>query len=311
VDEFLAIEAQALTRTFGPFVAVDHIDLEVHRGEIFGFLGPNGSGKTTTIRMLTGLMPPSDGTASVLGIDVERDPEDVKRRIGYMSQRFSLYDDLTVDENIELLGALYGVKGGRLRQRRDYVLEMAGLTDRARTVAGTLAGGWKQRLALGCALIHEPSLVFLDEPTGGVDPVGRRLFWDILYELAEEGTTVFVTTHFMDEAEYCNRVSVMLDGEIIAVGPPSELKASMREKMWRLTGAPIDRLYRDVALRVSGCADAVVAGHSVIMRCDAETDVAGQIRDLAKGASLLDVLVVPVHPTMEDVFMSLIGARRD
>lgn len=223
------IVAIGLTKRFGDFTAVDGIDFEVAKGEIFGFLGPNGSGKSTTIRMLCGLLSPTSGQAQVLGVDLNRDPEAVKPLIGYMSQRFSLYDDLTVDENLTFFGGVYGVTGDRFARRREFILEMADLGGREDELAGNLSVGWKQRLALGTAIIHEPPLVFLDEPTGGVDPVARRKFWDMLYEMAAQGTTLFVTTHYMDEAEYCNTLAFIHEGRIIARGSPREIKAGFVE----------------------------------------------------------------------------------
>jgi ABC-2 type transport system ATP-binding protein len=218
-----AIEAEELTRTFGSFTAVDAISFEVRRGEIFGFLGANGAGKTTAIRMLTGLLAPSSGKASVAGIDVAREPERVKKRIGYMSQRFALYGDLTVAENIRLYGGIYGLSRRRIRQQTDELLERLDLAHaRDQRIAG-LPLGWRQKLAFSVALLHEPEIVFLDEPTGGVDPITRRQFWDLIYEAAESGITAFVTTHYMDEAEYCDRVSIMVEGRIEALGTPREL----------------------------------------------------------------------------------------
>ncbi len=223
-DQPNAIVADQLTRKFGHFVAVDHISFAVARGEIFGFLGPNGSGKTTTIRMLLGLLHPSSGHASVLGYDVVHHPDTIKRRVGYMSQRFSLYPDLTVVENLNFYGRAYEVWGKRLRERRQAVLELVGLTGHEREATNNLAGGFKQRLALAAAILHEPQLLFLDEPTAGVDPVSRRDFWRLLYRLAQEGTTVFVTTHYMDEAEQCHRLAFIHNGRLTASGTPSEIK---------------------------------------------------------------------------------------
>jgi ABC-2 type transport system ATP-binding protein len=219
------VAARSLTRVFGDFKAVDGIDFMVFRGEIFGFLGANGAGKTTTIRILTGLLSPSAGVCTVDGIDVGRDPEAVKRRIGYMSQKFSLYEDLTVAENLEFFGGVYGLSNGRLKSRRDEIMARLELTGMSSRRTSTLPLGWKQRLALASALIHEPGVVFLDEPTGGVDPISRRNFWAMIHEMASGGTTVFVTTHYMDEAEYCGRISIMDAGRIIALGSPAELKS--------------------------------------------------------------------------------------
>jgi ABC-2 type transport system ATP-binding protein len=214
-----------LVKRFGDFVAVDHVTLDVAPGEIFGFLGPNGAGKSTTIRILCGLLAPTSGAATVGGFDVAREPERVKQSIGYMSQKFSLYDDLTVEENIDFFAGIYGVPRARREERKAYALRMAGLEGERSRMTRLLAGGWKQRLALGCAILHQPPILFLDEPTSGVDPIARRQFWDLIYEMAEAGTTVFVTTHYMDEAEYCHRVALMYRGRTIELGTPAELKA--------------------------------------------------------------------------------------
>src|SRR5579863_5607526 len=222
-----AVRMVNLVKRFGDFVAVDKVSLEIGRGEIFGFLGPNGAGKSTTIRILCGLLGPTSGSASVAGFDVATQAEDIRRNIGYMSQKFSLYDDLTVEENIEFFGGVYGVKPDVLKARRDYVLKMAGLEDKRTTMTRLLSGGWKHRLALGCAILHEPPILFLDEPTSGVDPIARRDFWQLIYELSGAGHTIFVTTHYMDEAEYCHRAALMYGGRIIALGSPSELKTSL------------------------------------------------------------------------------------
>jgi ABC-2 type transport system ATP-binding protein len=219
-----AIEVRALTKRFGDFTAVDGIDLDVPRGQIFGFLGPNGSGKTTTIRMLCGTIGPSGGGATVLGHDVVADPESVRRSIGYMSQKFALFEDMTVDENLRFYAGVYGIEGERFAARRRYVLEMADLVGREKELTANLSVGWKQRLALGCATIHEPELLFLDEPTSGVDPTARRQFWELLYDLAEGGVTLFVTTHYMDEATHCNRLAFIYNGRIIAIGSPQQIR---------------------------------------------------------------------------------------
>ncbi|MBN2409912.1 MAG: ABC transporter ATP-binding protein [Candidatus Aminicenantes bacterium] len=219
-----SIEVSGLTKKFGDFAAVDSIAFKVRKGEIFGFLGANGAGKSTTIRILCGLLVPTAGRATVGGFSVRDQPEKVKERIGYMSQKFSLYEDLTVAENIRFFGGIYGLSSRRVGERLSWVLEMAGLLGREQALTGELAGGWKQRLALGCALLHEPEIVFLDEPTAGVDPVSRRRFWDLIYDLSVKGVTVFVTTHYLDEAEYCHRIMLMHAGKIIAGGSPRELK---------------------------------------------------------------------------------------
>ena len=222
-----AIEVKGLTRKFGAFTAVDHVSFDVRNGEIFGFLGANGAGKSTTIRMLCGLLRPTAGTANVGGIDVAKDPEAVKRRIGYMSQRFSLYEALTVDQNIRFFGGIYGLNKTAMEERRAFVLDMAGLKGRENALTRDLAGGWRQRLALGCAILHQPPIVFLDEPTSGVDPISRRRFWNLIGELAGKGATVLVTTHFLEEAEHCDRIAIIHAGKLAAMGTPSELKAPL------------------------------------------------------------------------------------
>jgi ABC-2 type transport system ATP-binding protein len=222
-----AVDVRDLEKRFGTFTAVNRVSFSVARGEIFGFLGPNGAGKSTTIRMLTGILPPTSGVGRVAGFDVAREPERVKTQIGYMSQRFSLYEDLTVQENLDFYAGIYRVPRDRRKARMDWVLEMAGLTEHRRARTSVLSGGWKQRLALGSAILHEPPILFLDEPTSGVDPINRRRFWDLIQTLADGGTTVFVTTHYMDEAEYCDRLALIYRGELIALGSPGVLKAQL------------------------------------------------------------------------------------
>ena len=237
-----SVVVQHLSKRFGDFVAVSDVNLRVGKGEIFGFLGPNGAGKSTTIRILCGLLAPSEGKAMVAGFDVATEPEKVRENIGYMSQRFSLYDDLTVEENINFFMGIYGVDRAKRSVRKEYALEMAGLVGQEKTMTRTLSGGWKQRLALGCAILHEPPIVFLDEPTSGVDPIARRAFWDLIYQLSEAGQTVFVTTHYMDEAEYCHRVAMLYHGKMIALGTPAELKSSMtKTSMEEVFVASIER----------------------------------------------------------------------
>ena len=237
-----SVVVEHLSKRFGDFVAVSDVNLRVGKGEIFGFLGPNGAGKSTTIRILCGLLAPSEGQAMVAGFDVATEPEKVRENIGYMSQRFSLYDDLTVEENINFFMGIYGVDRAKRSARKEYALEMAGLVGQEKTMTRTLSGGWKQRLALGCAILHEPPIVFLDEPTSGVDPIARRAFWDLIYQLSEAGQTVFVTTHYMDEAEYCHRVAMLYHGKMIALGTPAELKSSMsKTSMEEVFVASIER----------------------------------------------------------------------
>jgi len=218
------ITVDQLEKRFGRFVAVDRISFDVHQGEVFGFLGPNGAGKSTTIRMLCGILPPTSGKGFVAGFDIRTQPELVKAHIGYMSQKFSLYQDLTVEENIDFFSGIYRIPAEKKKPRKEWVLEMAGLAEHRRRLTAELAGGWKQRLALGCAVLHEPPVVFLDEPTSGVDPINRRRFWVLIYELSTAGTTVFLTTHYMDEAEYCHRLGLIHGGRLVALGTPQELK---------------------------------------------------------------------------------------
>ncbi len=225
VSESVAVRTVDLTRSFGSFVAVDRVSIDVPHGEVFGLLGANGAGKTTTIRMLCGLLAPSSGHAWVAGFDVVRESERVKSVIGYMSQRFSLYDDLTVEENLDFYGGIYGLHRRQLRSRKGELMELLGLTPHRAKLARTIPLGWKQRLALCCATLHRPKVLFLDEPTAGVDPISRRSFWNLVYELAEQGTTVFVTTHYMDEAEYCNRLAIMHEGRVVACDSPAALKS--------------------------------------------------------------------------------------
>ncbi|HKV75821.1 MAG TPA: ABC transporter ATP-binding protein [Gemmatimonadales bacterium] len=228
MTEPLTIEARELSRTFGDFKAVDRISFEVRAGEVFGFLGANGAGKTTAIRMLTGLLEPSSGEARVAGFDVYRDSESIKRNIGYMSQKFSLYDDLTPSENIRLYGGIYGLTAAEVRERTAAILSRLGLESASSALVRSLPLGWKQKLAFSVSMLHRPRVVFLDEPTGGVDPITRRQFWELIYDAAHEGTTVLVTTHYMDEAEYCDRLSIMVAGRIGAIGTPGEVKAEFQ-----------------------------------------------------------------------------------
>jgi ABC-2 type transport system ATP-binding protein len=304
-----AIVAQGLTKTFGHFVAVDHIDFVVPSGQIFGFLGPNGSGKTTTIRIMLGLLAPTSGEVNVLGMDVSRHPERVRPRLGYMSQKFSLYNDLTVIENLRFFGRSYGLHGARLRERIDFVLKMADLQGRERQRTGQLAGGWRQRLALGTAIMHEPALVFLDEPTAGVDPVSRRMFWELLYKLASEGMTIFVTTHYMDEAEHCNTLSFIHNGHIIASGTSSEIK----EKMMRgqvLELAPSDPARAVALLRAAQGSGQLAADEVALYGLLIHVIGPDIIQQQANIVSILRAgevdsgTMTPIPPSLEDVFIA-------
>src|SRR5579863_6165471 len=301
-----AVHIDKLVKRFGDFVAVDNVSIDVAPGEIFGFLGPNGAGKSTTIRILCGLLPPSSGRATVGGFDVASQPEEVKQSIGYMSQKFSLYDDLSVEENIEFFGGVYGVAGEKLRDRRDYVLKMAGLEDKRKDMTRTLSGGWKQRLALGCAILHEPPILFLDEPTSGVDPIARRNFWHLIYQLSGAGHTVFVTTHYMDEAEYCHRVALMYGGRIIALGSPEQLKESLGQG--HLLMLETTDLLDSMTLLQGrkGILDVAVFGGGLHVKVDDDQAAIPRIRAALDEAGIQIRLLEPITPSMEDVFVGLI-----
>jgi ABC-2 type transport system ATP-binding protein len=303
VNEY-AVEVVDLTKRFGDFVAVDGVTFHIKRGEIFGFLGPNGAGKTTTIRVLLGLLRPTSGHATVLGYDVVKQAEEVRKNIGYMSQRFSLYRDLTVGENLDFYGRTYGVRGQRLRERKNFVVHMAGLEGRERELTRNLSGGWKQRLALGAAILHEPAMLFLDEPTAGVDPISRRAFWDLLYELAEGGTTVFVTTHYMDEAEHCETLAFIHGGRIVAEGAPEDIKLDkMRGQVLEIDCTRPDvaigilremGVFEEVALygaQIHVVAEGIAQHKSRIAQALAEAGVEVRTMDV-------------IAPSLEDVFIS-------
>jgi ABC-2 type transport system ATP-binding protein len=303
-----AVFAEDLTKQFGAFTAVDGVSFEVRVGEIFGFLGPNGAGKTTTIKMLAGLLVPTSGRGAVAGFDVMEEPAVIKRHIGYMSQLFSLYADLTVDENISFFGRLYGVPRERRSERRDWVVEMAGLGDHRRRLTGELPLGWKQRLALGCAVLHEPPILFLDEPTSGVDPISRRNFWDLIYGLADQGTTVFVTTHYMEEAEYCNRLALMNRGRLIALDTPERLRRDMQEPIVELL---VDDSPRAVeALQgVPGIIEAAMFGRALHVAVEdvatARHRIPVRLRECGIGVAELR----EIPPSLEDVFVSRVRAE--
>jgi ABC-2 type transport system ATP-binding protein len=300
-----AVQVHDLSRKFGEFVAVDGVSFQVSAGEIFGFLGPNGAGKTTTIKMLTGLLKPTAGSARVAGYEVTREAHLVKRRIGYMSQLFSLYADLTVEENIQLFAGLYGVTGSRFAVRRDWVLEMAGLAAHRRRPTGELALGWKQRLALGCAVLHEPPILFLDEPTSGVDPVSRRAFWDLIYELAEGGTTVFVSTHYMEEAEYCYRLALMHRGRLIALDRPAELKRTLRQPLLELHTDDPPRAV-EALQDAPGVITAGMFGRAVHVMVQDERAALQQLPAALAAAGRTCESLTAVEPSLEDVFVALV-----
>ena len=301
-----AIDVHDLTRRFGAFTAVDRLSFDVQPGEIFGFLGANGAGKSTTIRMLCGLLRPTSGTAVVGGIDVSRDPEGVKRRIGYMSQRFSLYERLTIDQNIRFFGGIYGLRGQAFEKRRAFVLDMAGLEGREHTRTSDLAGGWRQRLALGCAILHQPPIVFLDEPTGGVDPLSRRQFWDLIAALSDSGTTVLVTTHYLDEAEHCHRLAIIHAGRLAALGTATALKE-------RFAARPIIEVQSSDPVAVMSALEAMpqvektslfgTAVHAVLR--DHAADPRALAAALTTGGHSVSSLT-RVSASLEDVFLDVV-----
>ena len=304
------VVVERLEKRFGAFKAVDSISFEARRGEILGFLGPNGAGKSTIIRMLCGLLRPTAGRALVDGVDVARDPESVRKHIGYMSQKFSLYQDLTVRENLRFFGGIYGVPRTVLPERIRFALDMAGLAERADTLVAELAGGWKQRLALGCAILHRPHILFLDEPTSGVDPLSRRRFWDLIHDLSADGVTVLVSTHHMDEAEYCNRIALINRGGLVALGSPTELKGhSLGADLVRVEGRPFGRLL-ELLREFPKARDAAVFGSAVhLLIEDADAQQAALIVYLTEH-NVDNVQVQRVSPGLEDVFVQMIGAQR-
>jgi ABC-2 type transport system ATP-binding protein len=302
-----AVEIRDLVKRFGKFVAVDHVNLDVGRGEIFGFLGPNGAGKSTTIRMLCGLLQPTSGSATVGGLDIATQSEAIKQRIGYMSQKFSLYDDLTVEENIDFFSGIYGVPKERRAERKNYVLRMADIEERRASLTRLLSGGWKQRLALGCAILHEPPILFLDEPTSGVDPIARRTFWDLIYQLSSAGQTIFVSTHYMDEAEYCHRVALMYRGKIIALGTPAELKQSLAESHHLLRLEVSDLVGSMKVLEsLAGISDVAVFGGGLHVTVLDPAHSIPEIWSALKQAGVAVSVVEKIQPSMEDVFVAMI-----
>ncbi len=300
-----AIEVRNLTRRFGDFVAVNDISFDVRAGEIFGFLGSNGAGKSTTIRMLCGLLRPTSGTAIVGGIDVTRDPEGVKRRIGYMSQRFSLYEKLTVDQNITFFAGIYGLSKERFDARRAFVLDMAGLRGRENTLTGDLSAGWRQRLALGCAILHEPPIVFLDEPTGGVDPLSRRQFWRLIDDLSRAGVAVLVTTHYLDEAEHCHRIAIIQAGRLAAHGTVKELKSIFASRPILEVRAvePVAAMRAlDSMPEVEKTSIFGTAVHAVLRSSDVTPET---IAARLNAAGIPPVSCTFVEPSLEDVFLDV------
>lgn len=306
----MAVEAESLEKRFGDFIAVNGITFSVPRGTVYGFLGPNGAGKSTTIRMLCGLLTPDAGTAFVDGLDVRTESEKIKTKIGYMSQKFSLYNDLTVEENIDFYSGLYKVPKAKQKARKDWVLEMGGLQDHRRLLTRNLSGGWKQRLALGCAILHEPAILFLDEPTSGVDPISRREFWDLIYALSEQGVTVFVTTHYMDEAEYVNQIAFIYDGKLIAQGTPTQLKQrTLPSEIYELVCPNAQDIIEGLQA-IPEISSATLFGRNIHLQAStpsiAREDL---IRALDRHQIAVEHFDV-VPPSLEDVFIALIDSHQ-
>ncbi|KAF0219191.1 MAG: ABC-2 type transport system ATP-binding [Geobacteraceae bacterium] len=304
-----AVTLKDLSKRFGDFIAVDRVSLDVKRGEIFGFLGPNGAGKSTTIRMLCGILEPSGGSGTVAGFDIIKESEEIKKNIGYMSQRFSLYEDLTVEENIDFYSGIYRIPTGKKKERKKWVIGMAGLEEHRKSRTADLAGGWKQRLALGCAILHEPPIIFLDEPTSGVDPISRRKFWDLIYHLAGRGVTVFVTTHYMDEAEYCDRLGLIYRGELIALGTPEELKSRFMEE--DVIEVLCDRPQEAMGYieEMAGIKHAALFGKGLHVVAENAGRAAPVMAEMLAERNFAVSRIEKIVPSLEDVFVSLIEAR--
>ncbi len=301
-----AVDVRGLTRTFDHFVAVDHIDLRVRRGLVFGFLGPNGAGKSTTIRMLCGILRPTAGSGTVGGFDLWRESEALKSRLGYMSQKFSLYEDLTVEENLQFFAGVYNVHGAQRRRRIAWALEMAGLLGREHVLTRDLAAGWRQRLALGCAILHEPPLLFLDEPTSGVDPLSRRRFWEMIAEISERGVTVFVTTHYMDEAEHCDELALIYAGKVVACGSPAQLKSQhVPHALLELSPSELMTAYALVK-QAPGVLGVAIFGDRLHVTV-ADADLAKQQLPVLLGQRGIVVTKVDrIDPSLEDAFVAII-----
>jgi drug efflux transport system ATP-binding protein len=306
-----AVEVSGLTRVFGDFVAVDHLDMCVEAGTVFGFLGPNGAGKSTTIRMLCGILRPTSGSARVGGFDVGTQADEVKARIGYMSQKFSLYEDLTVAENLEFFAGIYNVPIERRARRIAWAMEMADLKGRGELLTAALAGGWRQRLALGCAVLHEPPILFLDEPTSGVDPASRRNFWEMIAELARQGVTVFVTTHFMDEAEHCDELALIYGGRIVASGSPADLKHEhMKHTLLELECADLMRAY-DALKHEPALAGVALFGNALHVLADSEAQGRACIERQLRAAGVALRRLEPIEPSLEDAFVAIIQGSEE
>jgi ABC-2 type transport system ATP-binding protein len=308
MKEGIAIEAKGLTRRFGKLTAVDHISFSIRYGEIFGFLGSNGSGKTTTIRMLCGILEPSEGTATVGGFDVNRDPEKVKTAIGYVSQRFSLYSDLTVTENLKFYGKIYGLSRAKLEERIEAVIEFTGLGPYRDMLAGNLSGGWKQRVAVAAAMLHEPRILFLDEPTAGVDPMSRRALWEVLYQLADRGVALFVTTHYMEEAERCNQIAFISMGRLLTIGNPAQLKAKNPGQVIEIECQPLMKA-SSIFEKLPGVTGITAYGTTLHLNVRSADEIIPQIRAAAARDGIEITRLEPVPAALEDVFATLVEAE--
>ena len=304
-----AVTVENLEKRFGDFQAVNKVSFQVKQGEIFGFLGPNGAGKSTTIRMLCGILAPTAGKANVIGFDVFREAEQIKSHIGYMSQKFSLYEDLTVEENIDFYSGIYRIPKEDKKTRKDWVIKMSGLEEHRSSLTAILPGGWRQRLALGCALLHKPPVIFLDEPTSGVDPISRRNFWDLIYQLAAEGVTVFVTTHYMDEAEYCDRLAMIYRGELVAIGTPDELKIRYMNADILNLECPDPFKMLQVVTGISVIKEAALFGRGLHLTVE-DSQAAMPVIVTALQAQKADYTrLEKIRPSLEDVFIAIIDAR--
>lgn len=306
IDNGIAVKVNGLEKKFGDFIAVNQVNFEVKKGEIFGFLGPNGAGKSTTIRMLCGIISPTSGAGTVGGFDIIKEQGKIKEHIGYMSQKFSLYDDLTVEENIDFYGGIYKLSKGQKQERKDQIIELAGIQDFRRSLTKNLSGGWKQRLALGCAIIHKPNIIFLDEPTSGVDPITRNNFWDIIRKMASEGVTVFVTTHYMDEAEHCNRMILIYKGTIIAMGTPEQMKTNFMKNDILQISVTAAQGWSERIKKVPRVLEVALFGANIHAVVEDAAAAEASIKKLFLEAAVEDFKIEKIPPSLEDVFVSLI-----
>jgi len=311
IDIEYAVKVNNLEKRYGDFKAVNKVSFQVKRGEIFGFLGPNGAGKSTTIRMLCGLIIPTAGEANILGFDVFKEAEKIKEHIGYMSQKFSLYEDLTVEENIDFYSGIYQIPKAEKKDRKEWVIRMSGLEEYRNSLTSVLAGGWRQRLALGCALLHKPPVVFLDEPTSGVDPISRRKFWDLIYELAAEGVTIFVTTHYMDEAEYCDRLAMIYQGELVATGTPDEMKIRyMSKEILNLECSDPYNMLK-VVKEIPEIKEAALFGRGLHLSVQSAQQAIPIVVKALTEQKIPYTSLNRIKPSLEDVFVSIIEALDD